>query len=1026
MDVPGDGSIADYVLINETNKTVTSRNRRTGRKFQRNVSGTDDRTILPFETRTFVDNRGRRAVPGSIAMVDNVIRYGKMFNTQPYASFARGFKDVTDDAVDYIEKLLNLEDEEYRLQPQSIFSSAIIGMKNTIDGLTSSYQRNEEQATITAILSLSRTDQELRHMLFRYLLELRDITDELATDESENLAQTRAIEEQIKAFAASARLSATDRQSAKMKILVLEEISRNLAVDAEKAKELLINSKNPLSHTAMKIARKTYELAEEFPAGVVPTSTRDIVKLGREAIYSNLMKAAHSISTSKNAIAIIINIIRTMEESAGELATRNNGDGTYLVEDSFVTRYNGWNEDIFFMMMFEVFVTLFSRHVESKLYRTNNVLYVLYDSSKNLELRESIEAVIEAALADSTITTSILAEEQTDEGESSDALSEGTYSQSAALKDLAGEGSNSSSFTDLQTFMTELEQETKFIHQMNASIQAVASSLSIAADQLEGFFDVDSEGGNLDLKKRLKDFKNHSLGSKFLQGLSSQQLLLLNAIHQKTKPRQDDASYIPADQAINAQEIASLRALLAEPKMGGRTGDNIRVLPVGIPAGLLATLHNPPYTIGSKDSTELQEHKNVIEINVYKRDLEYEDVIFKPKKYLYDLSLFLLPDAFDDVDVTVGTSTSTNYKVPTLEEAFNAARYRHFYALKNDDDEASEKRQQNEILDSGLYDFLGSGSAGKLLTNHLVDRLLQLYYGLLFGLEMGEHTFMYDDAWLDIFVDNDAKQLLQLAEANETTSWWVRNGSVPIGNLIVDATIEGETLQKVLTTEDASAWMKERTFSSYSQASKFWSDTENSRKYEAGLATQGGKDITHHNHFKGWNKDSRRWVFVNDGGVRSSKVHHGRRGHFHTHKSRRIASSSTNSVQRPRYHRASRTFRIPPLLNSTDLMSFRAVASSALFNSHGRLLKFMAPKLFDRVFMVPVDPDDFEIDVDATSENFDGGELLDKDFFSELTEDVQAEDGRIIKRLKSRRKGENYSSFNDFFVTISTPSVEST
>ena len=141
---------------------------------------------------------------------------------------------------------------------------------------------------------------------------------------------------------------------------------------------------------------------------------------------------------------------------------------------------------------------------------------------------------------------------------------------------------------------------------------------------------------------------------------------------------------------------------------------------------------------------------------------------------------------FDDVDVTVGTSTSTNYKVPTLEEAFNAARYRHFYALKNDDDEASEKRQQNEILDSGLYDFLGSGSAGKLLTNHLVDRLLQLYYGLLFGLEMGEHTFMYDDAWLDIFVDNDAKQLLQLAEANETTSWWVRNGSVPIGNLIVD------------------------------------------------------------------------------------------------------------------------------------------------------------------------------------------------------------------------------------------------
>ena len=45
MDVPGDGSIADYVLINETNKTVTSRSRRTGRQ----SVGTAP-TCLPFRS----------------------------------------------------------------------------------------------------------------------------------------------------------------------------------------------------------------------------------------------------------------------------------------------------------------------------------------------------------------------------------------------------------------------------------------------------------------------------------------------------------------------------------------------------------------------------------------------------------------------------------------------------------------------------------------------------------------------------------------------------------------------------------------------------------------------------------------------------------------------------------------------------------------------------------------------------------------------------------------------------------------
>ena len=114
----------------------------------------------------------------------------------------------------------------------------------------------------------------------------------------------------------------------------------------------------------------------------------------------------------------------------------------------------------------------------------------------------------------------------------------------------------------------------------------------------------------------------------FLQSLTTQQLKLLNVAYYKNRPREEDTSYLPSNQTISAEEVSALRSFVNEAKMGGRTGSNIRVFPIGMPSGLLETLINPPYTIGTKEATELHENKNVVEIHMYKRDLEYEDIIF--------------------------------------------------------------------------------------------------------------------------------------------------------------------------------------------------------------------------------------------------------------------------------------------------------------------------------------------------------------------------------------------------------------
>ena len=80
----------------------------------------------------------------------------------------------------------------------------------------------------------------------------------------------------------------------------------------------------------------------------------------------------------------------------------------------------------------------------------------------------------------------------------------------------------------------------------------------------------------------------------------------------------------------------------------------------------------------------------------------------------------------------------------------------------------------------------------------------------------------------------------------------------------------------------------------------------------------------------------------------------------------------------------------------------------------------IAARQFDRVLMLPVDPDDFEIDMKATLSVLDGKSTFEKRDFFKLTHRVRLKDGRIVRKLKPRHRSENYSSFYDFYVTIST------
>ena len=106
------------------------------------------------------------------------------------------------------------------------------------------------------------------------------------------------------------------------------------------------------------------------------------------------------------------------------------------------------------------------------------------------------------------------------------------------------------------------------------------------------------------------------------------------------------------------------------------------------------------------------------------------------------------------------------------------------------------------------------------------------------------------------------------------------------------------------------------------------------------------------------------------------------------------------------------------------LQHFRMICASSIMGPCAMINKVLAPRTFDRVLMIPVDPDDFEINMKATRNLLSSKSIEEKREFKNMITISEDEEGNRSVKLKPRRRAQNYSSFNDFFITISSVSME--
>lgn len=354
-------------------------------------------------------------------------------------------------------------------------------------------------------------------------------------------------------------------------------------------------------------------------------------------------------------------------------------------------------------------------------------------------------------------------------------------------------------------------------------------------------------------------------------------------------------------------------------------GFNSRILTVGVPQGFQRYLKEKVALSNITQQTMNDKEGDIIKVSVYKVDVRYQNIVFKPQTFLFELSRFVSKDYSSYLPVKEGAS----------ERAISDSIPMRDYSIISDSSQQSGMTFGNmsPLYQSSEYDFLTVKQKDELMVNHIRSHMLELYMKLLSGFSVNELDFLIDES------DSKIGSMSQI-----------------IVNKLID-----ENAPKVASTP-------------VPRGTTVSQDTKNSVQYATVEA--GGRATT----------------VVNDTFIGLA-----------------VAPAKSNENQNKVI---------------VDAVKMKTLYSDTLQEAK----RLMKPKMFDRVFNIFVDPDDFEIDHQETIKTDSGKDMLESLFSAgkviEPLEQsiVRSTQVSMMTRLKLLDKNpkENDAVFEKYFVTLET------
>jgi len=377
------------------------------------------------------------------------------------------------------------------------------------------------------------------------------------------------------------------------------------------------------------------------------------------------------------------------------------------------------------------------------------------------------------------------------------------------------------------------------------------------------------------------------------------------------------------ESAVSENLRKALLGYFKTPDYASTVASNKKILTVGIPLGHVQRMKQRVNTQNQK-RVSFQNHRNdIVSIVIYKVDVQNADVVYKPQRFLFELSRFpvRIADAL----------WKTLPAVPSLRDVVNSIPTQNF--SQNPDKGTADSLSSGLeyaptfrsftphpagtrlAFEGSTYDFLTNQQKDEILKNHVSSQLLESYVKLMTGINVAEYNYEMteapqpvDNAFVKLLTENTIKYVAEVVENKQTTT--LNNSLHSVGILFAS------------TASKSKFSSASRTASSVSASSQF-------------LALKPS--------------------FV----------------------SAKSSEKVLATVDIDRFLDVIRPSHKPAVISHVKAVADFTNTFSSLANVNALNHKILMPKQFDRVFNIVIDPGMFEIDVEKTTVTTYGKDAFD-------------------------------------------------
>lgn len=377
------------------------------------------------------------------------------------------------------------------------------------------------------------------------------------------------------------------------------------------------------------------------------------------------------------------------------------------------------------------------------------------------------------------------------------------------------------------------------------------------------------------------------------------------------------------DSVLTPKMKEAIEAYMQLPEHSSKSAASKKIMTVGIPLGFSRNLQQKVSESKLKRTSFDVRQNDVIEISIFKVDMQNPDIIYLPQKYLFELSRF--PVRHDSL-----IKDYTAQGLSGIINRFATRDYEQVFSEGGSDVQYyGASSTETEALAGSSYDFLTKAQKTQLYTNHISSYFLETYLKVMTGISTGDYHFNLVDpppVMGKQFIENVVNhQLNYMAEVKNYGS--PETSPVPSGDVFFSLGGSASVMQqfgKVTSSPNSNDGPQTVVVNS----------SDNSGvSYTAGLGH-----------------------YTEDNPVTTN------------------APTKTTDEALSEFSYS----QVPGVMHSYGVINEFSRTLSPQGDPLPLTKKMLSPKQFDRVFNIMVDPYEFKINVPATNATFHGKQALEQ------------------------------------------------